>query len=877
MSKRNFFKSIESRILAITLLPLLLITLALGGYFISTQIQTAETALYERGSTLTTLLSRAAEFGLLVQDEEQLKKLAGYSREAADITDIVFLDRDYQVVARFDPNGPSVAGYEGFPIISRYQATFVAPVLSSGIDILDVPEQTANEPKQEVVGWVAVVLSKRPTLSLQSEILIEGVLIALTVLVVMLLIAIRFGQRLSAPILELTRVVKQLERGELDTRASSQNSTTEEFATLTRGINQLAENVEKAQQGYAQEISLATHKLRKTLASLEQKNAALDEALKQAAKASSAKDDFLARMSHELRTPLTSVIGFARLLDASALSPSQGEYVRIINQASSLLLAVIDDILDYSKLESNAVTLENIDVDLLALIHDVMDMQAPLAHKKKLELCAVIDPQTPKNIVGDPIRLRQILTNLIGNAIKFTQTGHIVLSVHTRHQDRPELIIRVEDTGIGISQAQVKNLFSAFSQADNSITRRFGGSGLGLAISRRLTELMEGQFVLSSQENQGTQIKLHLPLLTKTVINQPAVFPSNIGQVVIYDPLPLNRRSLRYQLTHLEPKLYSAASLADLLQFVKAHNVSHVIWGLQTRLKDDEFTRMRDRLARFYSGPVIWLHGHEARPEGKANDSYLLKPVRATKLLDTLLPNPLARTKSLTNQHSEHIAEGVKRVLVAEDNSFNQLLIEKILKRFGVLSVTVDNGADAVKRATHEHFDAIIMDVHMPVMDGIEASYQLRHRKPCLPIIALTANVMPEEHTRLSQAGVYQVLTKPIDDNQLRSALVRVLNHDVRQEVSELGDDSVLKRLDISQEQLNEELNRQIAALRQGVMTSDYELIRSHNHQLLGVAGFYELPELEAVGYELREAAQRQNLRQVWASVWRLQRIATHL
>ena len=872
---RGLTLGIRQRVLIITLLPLSMITLLLGGYFISTRLDDAQRSLIEKGQTMAQMMATSAEFGLLVGNTEILQGLIRSSTKAQEVDDVVFLNPAFETLVRGGPTDQPLDKNAGYPLHKNNQVHFLHPVVATGVDITDTPGFFLEEEQEpEFIGWVIIILSEKPTQARQFEILTKGIILALIGLLSTLFIASRFGQRITNPILGLTHVIEMLQHGHLETRASL--SSTGELRSLAQGINRLAQRVQESNQTLESRVDKATKRLRSTLVHLEKQNQALDKSRKRADSANLAKDEFLARMSHELRTPLTSVSGFARLLDQTELQLEQKEYTRIINLTSELLLSIIDDILDYSKLESNAIELEEIAFEFETCILDVLEMQTAAAHEKGLELIPIISADAPKFLIGDPIRLRQIITNLVSNAIKFTKSGHVCIKVEAYNQNsaETELNITVEDTGTGIPEDRIDNLFKAFSQADTSITRRFGGSGLGLVIAKRLTELMAGSIALTSEEGKGTKISLSIPFTSSP--RQKHLLSRRLNNILIYDNNPLVREGIKKQLASLHTTITELSSEDELLTARKDSPHSSIIWGLSTSDVSEETINKVQSTIRSHDGKVILLSGQPLplMPLGKATQ--LRKPARTQLLLNALSPE----TYKLPD-HPEEIKGQIKNkatILIAEDNNFNRLLVRKILEQAQANVIEAETGEEAVLQALKHHPDIILMDVHMPVMDGIEATRQIRLSQRTVPIIALTANVISSEHQKLINAGVNHVLLKPINDDELYHTIEGFLSEEI---VSPLPagikqSTTDIEKYNISSDALNDELLDQLRGLQAGFDSKDIKLMRHHSHQLLGLAGLYEIPELEVVGHKLHDALLTENFKQIWKELWQTKRIIEH-
>jgi two-component system sensor histidine kinase BarA len=867
---RRYSFGIRQRVLIITLLPLTMITLLLGGYFINTRLDDAQSALIEKGQTMAQMMATSAEFGLLVGNTEILQGLIRSSTKTNEVDDIVFLTPTFETLVRGNTEGEPLNKNAGYPLRKNNQVYFLHPVVATGVDITDTPDFLIEEQEPEFIGWVVIVLSEKPTQARQFEILIKGIILAFIGLLVTVFIASRFGQRITNPILGLTHVIEMLQHGHLETRASL--SSTGELRSLAQGINRLAQRVQESNQTLESRVDKATKRLRSTLVHLEKQNQALDKARKRADSANLAKDEFLARMSHELRTPLTSVSGFARLLDQTELKLEQKEYTRIINLTSGLLLSIIDDILDYSKLESNAVILEEIPFDFEACILDVLEMQTAVAHEKGLELITNLASNTPQYVIGDPVRLKQIISNLVSNAVKFTNTGYVCIHVEVKSHKaiKTELEITVEDTGEGIPKESINGLFQAFSQADTSITRRFGGSGLGLVIAKRLTELMAGKITLTSQEGQGTRVRLNIPFTVSP--RQKYTSSQQMDNVVLFDQNPLVRAGLKQQLKQFNAQVTEVTSEEELLKRQDLKESHSIIWGLNTKEVSINSLNNIQTLLLTFNGTLILLSGHPLPLSVGDNVIQLRKPARTQLLLNALSP----ASYKLPQQDKGQCLSVKKKstILVAEDNDFNRLLVRKILEQADVNVIEAVTGEAALQQTLLHHPDLILMDVHMPIMDGIEATRQIRLLDRKIPIIALTANVITSEHQKLINVGVNHVLLKPINDHELCHTIERFLSdHAVPALPASQQAPIELEKYALQHDDLTDELAKQLSGLMSGFINTDSKLMRHHCHQLLGLSGLYQMPELEAASHNLHGSLLEENYRDIWKALWQIKRI----
>jgi PAS domain S-box-containing protein len=505
-------------------------------------------------------------------------------------------------------------------------------------------------------------------------------------------------------------------------------------------------------------------------------------AAKQAAEtAANAKTEFLANMSHEIRTPMNAVIGLAHLLLKTELTDKQRDFISRIHGAGQMLLGLVNDILDFSKIDAGRMQLEETEFALDGVLDNVTSVLLQRAQEKGLELQYVVDPDVPPNLNGDPLRLGQILINLIGNAIKFTARGSITVFVRRLPSDGSlaHLEFDVQDTGIGMSLIQQQNLFNAFSQADTSITRKFGGTGLGLTISKQLAQLMKGDIWVRSQPNVGSTFTFSV----KLALGRDNAPPPNLmrRRALVVDDSPLARSIL---IALLEKQGYTAlpaesgeqalAMLGDTraarFEFVTIDLNMPGMDGLELADAIHNQITPAPKLVMVTAADTATLVG-EARL--RCFDAVLNKPVTAAQI-GKLLNQAEAPAASAPSRPAP--LAGL-RVLLVEDMPTNQLIAGEILESFGITVDTADNGAQAVTRLLTENnrYDIVLMDIQMPEMDGLEATRRLRAsgRLDTLPIIAMTAHAMDSERQRCLDIGMNDFVTKPIDPDGLRDILGR--------------------------------------------------------------------------------------------------------
>ncbi len=876
MSQRSL--SIRYRVLALTLLPMTLLALVLGSYFTVTRVADNRTNLLERGSSLARMMASAAEFGVLSGNTELLQSLTSGPVRHDEVADILFYDQNFRLLYRSGRFDVRVNRSQALPQLERGIWYFVEPIKINANPMVDNPELAPLFQRSETVGWVAVLISAEPTIKRENQILLRSIGLTLAGLVIALALGNRFGRRITKPIIGLTRLIERLQRGELSARADV--IQTGELRTLASGINRLAARVQESNQQFEYRVESATRRLTRTLRHLEKRNQELQLERQRADDANRAKDEFLARMSHELRTPLTSVIGFAHLLAQSRLDPEQQEYVHIVNRTSELLLTIIDDILDFSRLESNAIVLETIEFDPQQCLFDVIDAQAPRAFRKGLELIADIAPDLPSAIEGDPTRLSQVLNNLIGNAIKFTEEGEVVITAEVRQgAEEAQLYIRISDTGIGIPESRIGQLFTAFSQADSSISRRFGGSGLGLVIAHHLTELMGGHIALSSRESEGTEVSIELPLRQVSAPQQSTQAPEQSAtELLLFEPSNSSRQALIHQLSPYVPNIRVLQRLEEvaLLPPAAAPRLLLVAFGPHD-CSARAIQAVQARIRTMSNIPMVFLLPDRSHQHLHTDDTRLLpKPVRPIRLLQLLGLDIRAPSHPADTPPTTQLPYPLQ-ILVAEDNDFNRLLIRRLLEGIGAEVSEVTNGRSVLEYLQSATPDLILMDVHMPGMDGIEATRRVRAQLPELPIIALTANVVPHEHQALMNVGITDLLLKPVNVPELMRVLLHLCELKTGQRSTPPPVSNTLRnalRTLAEPAAVHDEVRRLAQLARQATIQRDRKQVRSCAHQLLGIAGLYEKPVLEDCTAEVHKAASSGTMRDLWYAVSRLYRIA---
>lgn len=541
----------------------------------------------------------------------------------------------------------------------------------------------------------------------------------------------------------------------------------------------------------AEALEKYNEELLRTNKQLELAHQEADQARKEAEEANKAKSIFLATMSHEIRTPMNGVLGMAALLAETPLTSQQRMYTDAINTCGENLLTVINDILDFSKIEAGNMDLESHDFDLRNAMEEVLDIFATTAAHKRLEIALQIAEDVPSHIVGDKVRIQQILTNLVGNAVKFTKQGEIVVKARRVNSDiqndsKIKLQFEVHDTGIGIPEDKIHRLFKAFSQADSSTTRKYGGTGLGLAISRRLTEMMSGKIWVESTPGLGSVFSFTIKTVTGQVVPEPYQqfnMAMHVGKtVLVVDDNQTNRTILKQQLENWKLKPVITSSAAEALKVLASQSDIRLL-VTDAQMPDTDGMELAQQVRDLHPGlPIILLSsiGDDQAIVGSKLFNYVLtKPVKQHllgKYISSCLENNVKNSNNETTVKGKLSPDFAlhypQQILIAEDNRINQHVIVQILSKLGYHPGLAANGSEAVAELQQKSYDLVLMDVHMPEMDGIEATRMIRQTLPVQPvIIALTANAMAGDRDECIAAGMNDYIGKPVRIEDLMEKL----------------------------------------------------------------------------------------------------------
>lgn len=778
---------LRDSVLALTLIPTVLIGLLLGSYFTINRYIELDEILYQHGTTISEPLAIAIEQPLLIKDKQLLNSLISHThnKHSPAIKSITIFDQNNKLLLTsnyhrdFDDllHSKKLQQLQMTKVIeSEDLITFFTPVINHST----TDTQWGSDSFQTSIGTLVIQLNKNQAIINQQRALLVSGIVIVFALVFAVLLAIKLSQMFIYPLNKLVLATDKLIEGKRETGLSE--PMIGEFDLLRQGLNTISDSMVMQKDEMQKQIDLATSDYRETLEQYETSNIQLNFAKKEAQDANRVKSDFLAKMSHELRTPLNGVIGFTRQLHKTPLNKHQKDYLDTIELSANSLMTIISDILDFSKLEAGAMELESIQFQLRDTINEVLTLLAPSADDKNLELSIYINSHVPDHLTGDPTRFKQVLINLISNAIKFTEKGAIKIDISHRllDEERVSILVSVTDTGVGIPMDKQDTLFTPFGQADSSITRKFGGTGLGLIITKHIVEAMNGHITLNSAPGNGTCFTFNgvfrLPN-HKFTSDLPSKSLAN-KRILYLEPHEHTHHAVVELLGDWDTKVTACFNEKAFFNELK-NDFNYDICLIGHVASVDEMQRIKSYV-KAVRGSTDYLYlmlntvSHNMREAyiGSGVDACLSKPLNHRKLCEILAaPYRLDHPVHNIEQGGDKLLP--LKALVVDDNDANLKLICTLLNEQIEFIDTAHNGSQAYSLSKSHKYDIIFMDIQMPIMDGITACKLIKESSlnEDTPIIAVTAHALAGEKEQLLKDGFKGYLTKPIDEDMLKQTI----------------------------------------------------------------------------------------------------------
>jgi two-component system sensor histidine kinase BarA len=776
--------SLKDWVILLTIVPTTLIAFTIASYFSYSRYDELNNFLMQRSESIIEPLAIASTLPMLSKDRIQLRNLMNFTHrsQSSIIKSIAVFTKDNQVFV--------TSSYHGGASLLRLTAGQSIPNNTTSIQNGDdfifhspiINETLINDAtrslSQDNIGYIAMQIDSSEIRLKQQNQMIISFLIVLFGSAISALFSYRLIKNFTRPVVSMVQAVDRIREGKLESRVTGQ--LIGELNFLKNGVNAMAQSLGDYQEEMQGSIDQATTDLRESLEQFEIQNVELDIAKRKAQDANKVKSEFLANMSHELRTPLNGVIGFTRQVLKTPLTITQRDYLQTIERSSANLLAIINDILDFSKLDAGKMVIEKIPFSMREAVEETLTLLAPTTHKKNIELSLRVNPQLPDALIGDAMRIKQVLINLASNAIKFTDKGSVNIDVDSERIENNTAILKVtiRDTGIGMSNEQQKTIFDAFGQADKSVTRLYGGTGLGLVISQRLVNEMNGNMGFSTEQGRGSIFWFTF----RCEVNP-------ISIVNVFDNHELSGKSVLYFEPHTHSRIATSEILADWkLEVHPIHDLEQVGELLLKKSHFDFALISHDitpaalidlkELIATLSPKVTQIHLainsnspnlQEALIASGAK-SCLSKPITPERLNKVLLPQPQLLDTLKSTQEESKIPV---KILAVDDNEANLKLIKELLLEQVNEVTTVVNGQEALDICMHEKFAMIFMDIQMPIMDGISALKSIKAItfNDNTPIIAVTAHALKEEKDKLLKLGFDSYMTKPIDEAMLRHCI----------------------------------------------------------------------------------------------------------
>jgi len=786
--------SLKDWVILLTIVPTTLIGITIAGYFSYSRYIELDDYLSARSRSIIEPLAIASTEAIINKEREKLRHLVGFAHrsQSSIIKSITVFTKDNQVFVTSAYHGDSelmrMSAGEVIPLTTQSYSNgdyliFRTPIINensaTGIDDNQLTQHVA-------VGYIAMQIDRNKIKFDQQSQMLIAFMIAIFGALISAIFAFGLIKNVTRPVSSMVQAVDRIREGKLDSRVSGQ--LIGELNFLKNGVNAMAESLGDYHDEMQRSIDQATIDLRESLEQFEIQNVELDIAKRKAQDANKVKSEFLANMSHELRTPLNGVIGFTRQVLKTPLSDTQRDYLQTIERSAANLLAIINDILDFSKLDAGKMVLEKIPFSMREAVEETVILLAPSAHVKNIELSLRVSPQLPDSLIGDAMRIKQIIINLTSNAIKFTKKGSVDIDIDCEHIDQKFAVLKVSvnDTGVGMNNEQQTSIFEAFGQADKSVTRLYGGTGLGLVISQRLVNEMEGDIGFISDEKCGSSFWFTFQCEINPIPNELPKSKKSFSdkRILFFEPHTHSRIATSEILENWQMEI---SLFTDIIQVRNAlsQNESYDFALIAHDVTPTALIELKELLPLLkVTIPSVHLAINSNSPNLQealvvaGAQSCISKPLTPEKLYKALNPSHFDFVNSLTEVLENKVPI---KILAIDDNDANLKLITALLLEQVSEVVTATNGQEAVELCRVEKFALIFMDIQMPVMDGVSALQHIKSStfNDSTPIIAVTAHALSEEKDKLLKEGFNSYMTKPIDESMLRHTIYEYCDLDL--------------------------------------------------------------------------------------------------